>query len=106
MAVLSLISAAILGLPGFGARLDAGAGLAVSSPQSRYFGFGVDGSLTAELAVLSLLDVELQASYALLPSTANAPVQGPGTLLAFGAGARLRRPLEDAFVIPWFEATV
>jgi outer membrane protein OmpA-like peptidoglycan-associated protein len=106
VSVLSVISAAILGLPGFGARLDAGGGLAVSAPQNHYFGFGLDGSLSGELAVLSLLDVELEASYALLPSTSNAPVMGPGTLFSFSAGARLHRPLDDALIIPWVEVAV
>lgn len=101
--MFSLVVASVLSAPGFGARLDVGPQFAVSQPQASYFGVGFGGSLTAELALLPVLDLEAQVGWLSLPRTEQSPVAGNGTLLTLGAGARLRRPLADNLVIPWGE---
>jgi outer membrane protein OmpA-like peptidoglycan-associated protein len=75
----------------------------VSQPQATYFSIGYGGTVTGELALLPILDLEAQLGWLALPATTAAPVRGNGTLLTIGAGARLRRPLEGHLVIPWGE---
>ncbi len=101
--MLSLVLAGVLSAPGFGVRLDVGAQVPVSQPQASYFGLGFGGTVTAELALLKVLDLEAQVGWLSLPATPAAPIVGNGTLLTVGAGARLRRPLEQNLVIPWGE---
>ncbi len=101
--MLQLLVAGVLSAPGFGVRLDVGAEVPVSQPQSTYFGIGYGGSVTAELALLPVLDLEAQVGWLSLPATSAAPITGNGTMLTVGAGARLRRPLEHNLVIPWGE---
>lgn len=101
--MLSLLIAGVLGAPGFGVRLDVGAQVPVSQPQAAYFNLGVGGTVTGALALLSVLDLEVQVGWLSLAAKAGAPISGNGTLFTLGAGARLRRPLEHNLVIPWGE---
>lgn len=101
--MLQLLVAGLVAAPGFGARLDVGAQVPVSQPQATYFSVGYGGAVTAELALLPILDLEAQLGWLALPATMAAPIRGNGTLLTVGAGARLRRPLEQHLVIPWGE---
>lgn len=101
--MVQLVLVSVLSAPGFGVRLDVGAQVPVSQPQATYFGVGYGGTVTGELALLPVLDLEAQVGWLSLPATAAAPIAGNGTLLTVGAGARLRRPLEDHLVIPWGE---
>ncbi len=101
--MLTLALTTLLAAPGVGARLDVGPVVPVSAPQTAYFTTGFAGSVTAELSVLPVLDLEAQVGWLLLPPRSGAPITGSGTLLTVGAGARLRRPVEQNLVIPWAE---
>ncbi len=104
--MIALLVSTALAAPGFGLRLDVGPQVPISRPQVTYFGVGVGGTLTGELAVLDVLDLEVQVGFASLSASASAPVSGRGTLLGVGAGARLRRPLSNNLVVPWGEVLV
>ena len=104
--MLATVLTLALAAPGFGARVDLGVTLPVSSPQSTYFTRGPGGSLSAELGLLSFLDVEAQLGYALLPRTAASPTSGSGTIVSIAAGVRLHRMISDSKLVPWGEVLV
>jgi outer membrane protein OmpA-like peptidoglycan-associated protein len=87
----------------FGARLDLGPTFAVSQPQSTYFGVGFGTQASGIFQLLPFFDLEAQVSYSVLTPAANSPVGGAGSVLGFGAGARVKRPMRGSLVVPWLD---
>jgi hypothetical protein len=102
--LLAFLLTLTLAAPGFGVRLELGATVPVSAPQSTWFTPGPGGSLSGELGLLPFLDVEAQLGYALLPSTAASP--SSGSFLNIGAGVRLHRMISDSLLVPWGDVTI
>ncbi len=102
--VVLLLTAAPV-MAGGGVRLEGGAGVPLTSPQSQYYSAGgqATGLFSWELA--SFFELEGAASYLLLPGTSALPIglKSPGAMLFLGAGVRFKRPLPDAIVVPWVE---
>ncbi|MBL8920552.1 MAG: OmpA family protein [Myxococcaceae bacterium] len=102
-ALLLSVGAVTVHAEPFGARLDLGPAFAVSQPQSRYFSVGFGTQASGIWQVLPFFDLEAQLAYTVLTPAANSPVGGAGSVLGFGAGARVKRPMRGALVVPWLD---
>ncbi len=88
----------------FGLQLDGAVTLPVSQPQLQYFGPGEHAGLTGLMALTPYLDLQVGFALAVFPNKELSPFETAVGAYGLGAGARLRRPLEDAQVVPWCSA--
>jgi outer membrane protein OmpA-like peptidoglycan-associated protein len=103
---LTLLTTTALAAPTLGVRAQAGAALALSRPQAERFGAGVDLWATPFLQLHPLFDVHVTTGLTVL---AGGPLQADakaGGLFSVLVGARVKGPMREKLVSPWFDLSV
>lgn len=78
----------------------------VSSPQSSIYGAGLALRAQGLLTLSRFVDVGLSAGYGAWSASPDNPFALGASMVTIGAGARLRRPYENALVVPMFDANL
>jgi outer membrane protein OmpA-like peptidoglycan-associated protein len=102
-AACALTSMMAFGAPTLSVRGAVGLGSGVSPAQTDRFGGGVAFAATPFLEVLPYLDLQVTGLFVVLAPQSTRPGANAGGVLSMLAGARLKRPMREQLVSPWFD---
>lgn len=103
---LSLLTTTAAAAPTLGVRAQAGAALSLSKPQAEQFGAGADLWATPFLQLHPMFDVHATAGLTVLAGNSMRVDAKAGGLFTLLLGARVKGPMREKLVSPWFDLSV